>query len=809
MIQDNTQHPLSERYQRAEALEQASFTETLVKNAVIYPNWIGNSHCFWYQRSSSKGKQFRVVNASETTNYPVFDHALLASALSTQVKQRVDENHLPISELNIEFLDESVESPSIGHIEFSAFDRRWVYDSNTETCREIPTLPTYCLPSPDGKKAVFLRDSNLWLRETSSGEERALTLDGKRHYAYGTVPERVNLVGGLADSDSPRLPEAIWSPDSKTLLTMRTDERQVLSLPVMLYAADDGDVHPRIIQSKYALPGDEHIARYHMLAIEVDTGQVCEADRPHMADAVLWASPFSGKRAWWSSDSELAYFVDMSRGQTRAQVVAFNTRSGVTRVLFSETADSYIDLNLDFESPASMLPLPDTNELIWFSERSGWAHLYLYDLETGAIKNTITTGEWLVREALYFDAKRREVFFQAAGRVEGRDPYYREVCRANVDTGEISTLASSDEDYVVYKPGNVSVYAMTPFCWGATAESAGVSNNGDHFVTTRTRLDQAPVTELRDRNGVVVMVLETADISGLPKWWQWPEPVKLLAADGKTDIHGLVFKPADFSAEKRYPVLDVAFTNPFYSYVAKGAFSNDPMGNIGYMPAAAYAQLGFVVVMIDGRGSCHRDKAFHDTSYGQLHKGNDLADHVAGIRQLAERNSYMDLERVGIVDINGSNAPIYGLTAFPDFYKVGAVCSTWDARLLTHSETYQGLLPEANYEQSVLCNRIDQLEGKLLLIHGMLDQFYHPSGAFRLIDALVKANKVFDLVMLPNGGHAWDTNHYALRRMWDFLVQHLQGIEPPPHCSLSNGIEFAMEMKQETATQLTQVENTQ
>lgn len=783
------------RYYRAEALEHEAFSESMVLNSRIYPNWIGNSNYFWYIRKSriDKGssakiaKEYRLVDAEAGTNNEAFSHALMARALSQAANRDVNSYSLPISQLNLEL------TPL--RVTFTAFNKRWIFDATKESCEAVSANPSHWLLSPDGKKAVFVRDYNLWIINLDCGEERALTQDGERYCAYGTQPERVNLANGFREGWW-QTTEALWSPDSKQLLTVQTDERKVLSLPVTQYVPADSTVRPQSVETKYALPNDKNIAEYRFLTIDVETGRACDAHYPCVLDAVIWNGPFSGNRAWWSQDSHYAYFIDMARGQQRVRVVAFKTHSGEAFVLFEECSDTYIDLNFDYENPASLFPLPETNELIWFSERSGWAHLYLYNLKTGLLKNTITSGDWLVREILYFDANRREVFIQVAGRSVDIDPYYREICRVNIDTGRMTTIASGNHDYVIHKPKNGSTLSGI-FFGQATDACSGISPNGHYIVTTRTRADEAPVTELIDHNGKLILTIEVADVSGLPDGWQWPEPVKLLAADGKTNIYGLVFRPSDFSPDKQYPVLDWAMNDPFYAFVPKGAFGNDTMCGYAYMPAAALAELGFITVIIDGRGSCYRSKAFHNEAYGRVHTGSNLEDHIVGIRQLAERYPYMDLDRVGITDTGGSNAPVYGMLAYPDFYKVGTVQSTWDVRLLSQSETYQGLFSDADYESSVLGHMAGNLKGKLLLMHGMLDYFFHIGGVFQLIDALVRENKDFDLVLLPNGGHdVSGTNHYGLRRIWDYLVTHLQGSKPPSQFRLSSGSEYAIEKLQ-------------
>ena len=788
---NRSNNPVQARYRRAEAFEHETYTESMVLNARIYPNWISNTSCFWYVRKvrhqgrilSNPVKEYRVVNAKKLTNQMAFDHVLLANILAKTMARDIDPHNLPITEPEFDF--------QLRLVGLTAFDKKWRVNMAEQVCKEYIPLPSHLLISPDGQKGAFVRDHNLWVRILESGEEYQLTDDGVEHYAYGVKPERISLTSGLGGFTlgHSSTPEALWSPDSKNLLSVQTDEREILPFQVTQYVPEDGSVRPQSTQTKYALPGDKHLPTYRFVSINLESLKICSAEYPRVLDSVIWYVPFSGNRVWWSRDSVHAYFIDMSRGLERARLVAFNTQSGVSRILIEEVSDSYIDLNLDFENPASLMYLDGTDELIWFSERSGWAHIYLYDLTNGQLKKAITEGEWVVREVLFFDNVTRDVFIQVAGRIKGRNPYYREICRVNIDSGEIVEIASTDHDYTVYKPMNRPTQ-IGAILGKATHACAGVSPSGDYVVTTISRADQPPTTLLIDRDGNEVLTVETSDASGLPAGWQWPEPVQLTAADGKTEIFGLVFRPTFFSPDVKYPVLNWAMTNPFYAFVPTGSFGNDTEAGYVYMSAAAYAELGFIVVVIDGRGSCYRSKAFHNESYGQVHKGSNLEDHVSGIRQLAERFPYMDMERVGITDTGGANGPVYGMLAYPDFYKVGTVVSTWDVRLLIQAEIYQGSIDRANYNQSVLGNMAHNLKGKLLLIHGMMDPVFPISGALQLVDALVRENKLFDFLLLPNGGHAWDGSHYALRRVWNYLVEHLLD-EEPPEFKLSSGLEYA------------------
>jgi dipeptidyl-peptidase 4 len=781
-VETNTTNDISmlARYRRAEALENAKYGEPMVLNAHIVPQWIGDSDCFWYRRSirentgsaSEIATEYRLVNAKTASNTQAFDHTALASALSEVVHQAVDAASLSISHLAFDLEQESVT--------FDALDQRWQFNGAIKAVDSNESHPRHWLVSPDGKKAVFIREHNLWMRELETGEECALTQDGEKYYAYAVQPESRNLIGDLYTSTPTLRPEAQWSPDSSKLFTLQTDERQLRSISSMLYVPQNGTVAPKVVERKYPLPGDKHVAQYRLLIIDVATAAETAVNYFPLADSFAWQCPFSGNTAWWSGDGRYTYFVDMTRGQKAVCLVRFDTQTEVSKVLFEETSETYLELGLDYEFPAMLMHLPKTNELIWPSERSGWWHLYRFDLNTGELKNAITSGDWVVRKILHLDKDKRELWIQLAGRVEGRNPYYREVARVNIDTGQMTVLASSDHDYRVYD----------------LADIGGMPNN-DFLVMVRSRVDEAPTTELRNRDGQLVLSVETADTSGLLEGWQWPEAMTMKADDGTTDIYGVIFRPSHFDPNKQYPVLDMGMASPMYSCLPTGAFlpggglelMPDPMSNNFYMGLSAIAELGFIVTVIEGRGSPYRSKTFNDYGYGSFADGCGLADHIAGIKQLAKRDTSMDLDRVGIITTDApSNAAVLGLLDYPDFFKVGVSFSPAQPELIRQNEVYYGILNDDDRQPSIWHEKASQLEGKLLVITGLLDTYFHSSCTFQLADALVKANKDFDLQIHPNGGHALRVRN-AHRRAWDYVVRHLIGVVPPKDFKLITGDE--------------------
>ncbi len=764
-------HPLLPAYERAAAV-QAQAMDKWVLNQHVYPRWIDETS-FWYNRETADGTEYVRVDAKKGKKAPAFNHKALARALEKQLDEDVDAADLPISAL---VLDASSAT-------FTAFGRSWRYEKRRLTEITDGAIDSAWRISPDGKKAVFSRDHNLWLRDLKSGEEKALTSDGEMYYAYGVVP---NATGRPALK-----PESVWSPDSRYLLTVQTDDRKVKSLPVIDFAPADGSVRPRVIDYRTALPGDEHITRFRMTLIDTETGKQTRIHYPDLAAVRMNDTPLGGNRAWWSDDSSSAYFVDILRGEQEARVVKVDRGSGATRVVFTETTETYLELGSNVYMPTSILPLPQSDEFIWYSEKSGWAHLYLHDADTGQQKRALTTGDWLVRDVLGVDAENRQLFISLAGRRPDVNPYYREIARVDLDTGALTVLSSGDDDRLVLSDGDFTLLLLTAFGMDPSLVS-GLSPGGAYYVETRQRPDRPTTTVLMDAQGDEVMVVEQAAINTMPDGQRWPEPFSVTAADGSTDIRGVMFRPRDFDEDKRYPVIDYIYGGPQVAHVPKAAYSS---GGVGFESAASLAELGFMVVIMDGRGTAERSRSFHETSHERIHTASNLEDHVAGIQQLAERFSYMDIERVGITGVSGGGyMTAHAMLKFPEFFKVGvSAAGNHDQRLFWHTwgERYQGLLDDDNYAEQANLTHAKNLQGKLLFIHGLLDYGVHPAGLFQLTQALMNANKTFDLVLMPQAGH--EVPGYAMVRSWDYFVRHLAGQEPPAGFSAKSATDLIKE----------------
>lgn len=759
---------IESRYNKALKVLQGFLSKKMALNTVVNPNWIGASDCFWYVRDTKNGKEFRVVDAKNRSNKIAFNHGQLAEVLSNKSGQTVEANALPFNgiELSLDPLT----------VSFTAFDKRWNFDSAQGSCLEIsmPVAPHEII-SPDGRFLVFCKDYNLWLRDIASGDEKPLTTDGEKDYVYGEP----NTAWGFSQTTELQVR---WSPDSQRIFTVQKDTRKVEALPLTQHVPQDGSIRPQVSFPKVAYPGDEHIETLRLLTVEIETGHHQAASYAQVPVTRNNYCFFSSNFGWWHNNSKVAYFVDVDRYYKYVRVVEFDSESGKTKVLFEETSETQLNLMSNGDMWPSFVPLPDTNELLWYSERSGWAHLYLYDLNTGELKNSVTEGEWLVRDVVTVNPQRREAFIQTACRSSGRNPYYRDLAKVHIDTGELTTLASSDHDYFAGAFTDMQGFGASGLS-RQCLDKRGMSPSGNFGVITQSRVDTLPESIVVDDRGNHVMTLELTELVGAPDGWKLPEPVAMKAADGSTDIYGVVYRPSNFSPEKSYPVINDTFSTPDFPWMSIGSFDNSFFEGQSFYTAAALAELGFIVVQIEGRGASYRENAFKEADYGNLQLPTMRADQVAGLQQLIERYSYMDGDRVGIHESQGGPSVLHGMLDYHDFYKVGVTNMPHDARLMSASmwgDMYEGVDRHKEFYPE---DKLKNLQGKLLISGGMLDVCTPPAGVFRLVEALQKANKDFDMLLLPNQGH-WFAP-YLVRRAWDYFVLHLLDEEPPADFCLS------------------------
>ncbi|HOZ85559.1 MAG TPA: DPP IV N-terminal domain-containing protein [Niabella sp.] len=595
--------------------------------------------------------------------------------------------------------------------------------------------------SPDKKKEIFIREWNLWVRDLQTQKETQLTTDGEKDYGYGTDN------AGWKHSDNPVLK---WSPDSKKIATFQQDQRKVNDM----YLVSTNVGAPKLMQWKYPLPGDKYIPTIRRVIINVDNVKVISlnvAPDPHratMSDDIASSGSFDDID--WTPDASEMAFVSTSRDHKNAKVRIANAATGEVKEIFEEIVKTQFESGRD---AINWRYLPGTNEIIWYSEKDNWGHLYLYDSKTGKLKHQITKGDWLVGKLLKVDEANRVLYFTGYGKEKG-NPYFGYLYKVGMD-GKGLTLLTPET-------GNHSV---------------SFSPSGNFFIDTYSQPDVPPVSVLRSINGQSVVNLEKADVSRLAsRGWKAPFVAKLKAADGVTDIYGLVFTPSKLDPSKKYPVVDYIYPGPQGGSVGSWSFSASRGDH------QALAELGFIVVVVEGTGNPFRSKSFHDACYGNM-SVNTLPDQIAAIRQLSKTYP-MDTTKVGIWGHSGGGfATAAALFRYPDFFKVGVSQSgNHDNRNYEDDwgERYNGLVDNSDY--AIQANQVyaGSLKGKLMLAHGLMDDNVPPYGMFLVVEALAKANKDYDLIVFPNSAHGYGSyNNYMMRRRWDYFVKNLAGNLPP------------------------------
>jgi dipeptidyl-peptidase-4 len=729
---------------------------SLVLRGAVRPNWLPGER-FWYRNAiENEGSEFILVDPKKKTREPAFDHAKVAAALSTATGKTYDATHLPFMTF-----DYSADGKMIS---FSAEKKRWTCDLKGKSLKpveggeEAPGEGRRSqgrrfgghpeAPSPDGRLIAFIRDDNLWVREVATKTEKQLTTDGIKDYGYATDN------AGWTKSDRPVVS---WSSDSKKIMTFQQDQREVGEM----YLVETKVGHPVLQAWKYPLPGDKVVSMIEWVVIHLDGPRVVRLKIPPQQHRSTFSDDiksFGGglEDVQWSPDGTRIVFVSTSRDHKHETVRLADPETGDVRDVFEEKVDT------DFESGdgrANWRFLGTSNEIIWFSERDNWGHLYLYDLETGRLKNRITSGEWPVSQLLQVDEKNREIIFIGLGREKGRNPYFRHLYSVGFDGGDLRLLTPEDADHQV-----------------------SLSPSGLVFVDSYSKPDVPPISVLRNAEGKLLLTLEKANISALlATGWKPPMPFSVKARDGVTDLYGQMFRPTNFDPGKKYPIINNIYPGPQSGSVRGWSFlpaSGD---------AQSLAELGFIVIQLDGMGTPGRSKAFHDAYYGNM-GDNTLPDQVAGMKELAGRYPWIDIDKAGIYGHSGGGfATCDAMFRYPDFFKVGvSQAGNHDNRGYEDDwgEKWQGLLVSnadgtSNYDSQANQNFAKNLKGKLLLAHGTMDSNVPPYNTLLVVNELIKANKDFDLILFPNRSHGFGNEPYMVRRRWDYFVRHLLGAEPP------------------------------
>ena len=613
--------------------------------------------------------------------------------------------------------------------------------------------------SPNKKKSIYIKNYNLWIRDLTTKKTKQLTFNGYEDYGYAT-----NNAGWIKN-DRPVLK---WSNDSKTITTFRQDSRMVGEM----YLTTTNVGHPNLQKWKYALPGDENIFEIERIFINVESGKISkfkmgrDFQRSTTTDHIAgWDGTLLD--ANFSKDGKKLAFISSSRDHKEAHLQIADVNTGNIKSVYKEVSKTYFESGVSGENWRVFF---NSNEFLWYSEKDNWGHLYLHDLSNGNLKNIITSGEWLVRDVLHVDESTREIFFTGGGKEKG-NPYHVYLYKVNFDGSGLVCLTPEKGTHRI-----------------------NASEDWKYFTTTFSTTENSPVTLLKNRNGETLKEINRVDISDLlENNWQQPIEFSVKARDNETDVYGLLYLPSFYNENHNYPVLNYIYPGP----------QSGSIGNYGFSVARrdfqALAELGFIVIGVDAMGTPGRSKSFHDAYYGNM-GDNGLPDNIKAIKDLSKIYKGMDTERVGIWGHSGGGfASTRAILEYPEFYDV-AVSSSGNHDNRNYEadwgEKWQGLLEytdediddgDTNYDfkQTNYDNQANQLlaknlKGKLMLAHGNLDDNVPPYSTLLVVDALIKENKDFDLIIFPNKRHGYgDMNNYFTRKKWDYFVKHLKGIEPP------------------------------
>ena len=722
----NAQGTLAD-YQRAAGLKKKY--EAAALNIPERPSWLEGDR-FWYRKSVPGGHAFLIVDAASMAKTPAFDHERLAASLSKAAGATYTAVTLPFP--TFRFVDHEKS------IEFTAAESRWKCSLGDYVCEkngppvrrpmdawrsrtQVAQEENHPVASPDGNWEALIQNFNVFVRPKGKSDGKLLSLDGSEDNYYASI--------SLA-----------WSPDSKKLAAYRVRpgyRRQVYYVE----SSPSDQLQPKHATMEYPKPGD-------VLDFEQPTLFLVEEGKQIAIDNTLFPNPYDLSHPEWRKDSRAFTFEYNQRGHQAYRVIEADGATGKTRALIDEESKTFFC----YSGKKYRHDVGDGKEIVWMSERDGWNHLYLYDGATGKVKNQITKGEWVVRGVDHVDDEKRRIWFHASGMNAGKDPYLVSYYRINFDGSGLASLTPGDGNH-----------------------AAVFSEDGKYFVDTWSRTNLAPVSELhRLDDPAAATEIERGNIEDLPKTgWRPPEVFTAKGRDGKTDIWGVIFRPTTFDASKKYPVIENIYAGPQDSFVPK-SFS-------AYNRMQSMAELGFIVVQIDGMGTSNRSKAFHDVAYKDLADAG-FPDRILWHKAVAAKYPWYDISRVGIygTSAGGQNA-LGGLLFHPEFYKAGvASCGCHDNRMdkIWWNEQWMGWPLGPEY---IACSNTEnayRLQGDLLLLVGEMDTNVDPSSTMQVVNALIKNKKVFDLLVIPGANHG-DGGPYGDRKRYDFFVHHLLGVKPP------------------------------
>jgi dipeptidyl aminopeptidase/acylaminoacyl peptidase len=727
----------------------------------VEPHWLKGNDRFWYRLDlADNTKEFLLVDALNGKRGPAFDHERLAKALSDQTTNVVQATKLPVE--SIKFSDDGKSMVVM------TADANWDCDLETyrltrrpaeekksggdeasgipERRRRRPAavVTSAGVRSPDGVWEAQVRGHNLYLKNEKDGTEKILTYNANPTDSYSRNAQRDRAVEMEYDTKEPEspIPDVYWAPDSKRLVAMRTKAGTQRTV-YLIDSSPEDQLQPKLESYPYLKPGDDvPIRNPHLFEVE-------SAAEVPISDA-LFRNPWSIQNVRWNTNSLEFSFEFNQRGHQVFRILGVNAKTGIVRPVVDEQTSTFFCYSAKFFAEY----LDSTEEIIWMSERDGWNHIYLYDAHKGMVKNQITKGEWVVRGVEKVDSEKRTIWFRAGGIQPGQDPYYVHYCRVNFDGSGLKVLTEGNGNH-----------------------TATFSPDHRFLVDTWSRVDLPPVTELRSgEDGHLICRVEEADAAALfTEGWKAPERFVAKGRDGVTDIYGIIYLPSNFDAKRKYPLIEEIYAGPQDSFVPKSFRASYRYDEL--------AKRGFIIVQIDGMGTSNRSKKFHDVCWKNLADAG-LPDRILWIKAAAAKYPYIDLERVGIYGGSaGGQSALGALLTHGDFYKVAAAdCGCHDNRMdkIWWNEQWMGWPLGPWYEEQSNVTLAHNLKGKLLLTVGELDRNVDPCSTMQVVRALIRADKDFELIVFPGGGHGSGSSPYGNKRRIEFFERNLLGRDSSP-----------------------------
>lgn len=771
---------------KPEYIQAEKFTKeklgTMLFSTMVDPHWFHKGSNFWFEYKTSEGKFWYVVNVGQKKKTLLFDRDKLASQLTEIVHDPFEARHLPISNLKLKEDDRTFTFEVVSsQYEEDKKDKKkkekkvfyFSYDYTTQKLTHLsdakkePKKLGWASVSPDGQSVVYAKDCNLYrmsiadYRKAQKNEkdstivEVQLTKDGMPEFGYG-IPYSILNTDTLCNGKRRRA-WGCWSPDSKHFVTIVSDDRRVKPLWVINSIAEP---RPTLETYKYQMPGEMDAPEDHLYIFDMtnNTRKEIKVDAWKNQSLGLEYKPYEESQrddefipAVWQGDNNRFFLTRSSRDLHRIDVCTYTVGQDSIVPIVKERMNTY-------QETRPIYVLGGGKEFIQWSERDGWAHLYLYD-DKGNLKNRITEGPWHVEEVVKVDEAARTVYFTANGREKGENPYYEHLYKAGVNGGSVKPITD-----------------------GNFFHKVSMSDDARFVVDNYSRVDTEPCAVLKDNNGNKLMTIQESDFSQLKAaGYRFPELFTVKAADGVTDLYGVMYKPYDFDSTKVYPIIDYVYPGPqveavYYPFTRMSVRTD------------RLAQAGFIVISVGQRGGHpSRSKWYHNYGYGNM-RDYPLADHKAAVEQLAARHKFIDITKVGIHGHSGGGfMSTAAICQYPDFYKAAVSCAgNHDNRIYNRwwSETHHGVKEtvtekgDTTFVYKIATNPeiVKQLKGHLMLVHGDIDNNVHPANTTRVVNALIRAGKRFDMLFLPGQRHAFgDMDEYFYWRMVDYFSEHLKG----------------------------------